>query len=322
MQYRNLGSTNLKVSRLWLGGMSFGDPTMRAWVQDAATSRRIIARAIDLGINTIDTCNAYCKGVSEEIIGETVRELGVRERLVIATKLGLPAGPDVGPNGSGYSRKHIVAACDASLRRLKTDYIDLFQTHIWKPETEIEEMVEAFDSLHRAGKVLYVGATDMPAWQMAKSVYGARHTGRTSFVSMQNHYNALWREDERELIPFCRAEGIGLVPYSPLGRGFLCGGSTIRRKKDEMIARFYPRVEDAAVAAAVEAHARQYGTAPAAVALGWVLTTPGVTATVIGASSVEQLEEVVGYAEKPLDRAAMATIDAAYAFRPSKGHGG
>ncbi len=323
MQYRNLGSTNLKVSRLWLGGMSFGDPAMRAWVQDAAISRRIITRALDLGINTIDTCDAYCKGVSEEIIGGLVREMGVRDRLVIATKLGLPAGPDVGPNGSGYSRKHIIAACDASLRRLQTDYIDLYQTHIWQPATAIDEMVEAFDRLSRAGKVLYVGATDMPAWQMAKAVYGARHTGRAAFVSMQNHYNALWREDERELIPFCRAEGLGLVPYSPLGRGFLCGsGSTLRREKDEMITRFYPRREDAAVAAAVETQARESGVPPAAVALWWVLSTPGVTATVVGASSVEQLEQLVGHAEQPLDRAAMGAIDAAYAFRPSKGHGG
>jgi aryl-alcohol dehydrogenase-like predicted oxidoreductase len=139
---------------------------------------------------------------------------------------------------------------------------------------------------------------------------------------MQNHYNALWREDERELIPFCRAEGLGLVPYSPLGRGFLCGGTTTRRQKDEMIQRFYPRSEDVAVAAAVEAHARAHGATPAAVALGWVLTTPGVTATVIGASSVEQLEQAISYADKPLDRAAMGAIDAAYAFRPSKGHGG
>lgn len=323
MQYRNLGSTNLKVSRLWLGGMSFGDPVMRAWVQDAATSRRIITRALELGINTIDTCNAYCKGVSEEIIGGLVQELGVRDRLVIATKLGLPAGPEVGPNGAGYSRKHIIAACEASLRRLKTDHIDLYQTHIWQPQTEIDEMVEAFDWLRRTGKVLYVGATDMPAWQMAKAVYGARRSGLAAFVSMQNHYNALWREDEREMIPFCRAEGLGLVPYSPLGRGFLCGaGSTTRRETDDMIKRFYPRREDQAVATAVVDHARRHAIAPAAVALGWVLSTPGVTATVVGASSVEQLEQVVGYAEKPLERTEMSAIDAAYAYRASKGHGG
>jgi 1-deoxyxylulose-5-phosphate synthase len=323
MQYRNLGSSNLKVSRLWLGGMSFGDPAMRAWVRDAAASRRIIARAVDLGINTIDTCDAYCKGVSEEIIGDLVRELGIRDRLVIATKLGLPLGPDVGPNGSGYSRKHIILACEASLKRLKTDYIDLYQTHIWQPATNIEEMLEAFDHLARAGKILYAGATDMPAWQFAKSVYAARHAGRAAFVSMQNHYNALWREDEREILPFCRAEGLGLVPYSPLGRGFLCGGDpTIRRRKDEMIDRFYPRREDAAVAAAVAAHARQIGAAPASVALWWVLSTPGVTATVVGASSVEQIVELADHVEKPLERSEMAAIDAAYAFRPSKGHGG
>lgn len=322
MEYRTLGSSNLKVSRLWLGGMSFGDPAMRAWVQDATTSRRILARALDHGINTIDTCNAYCKGVSEEIIGDFVKENGVRERLVIATKLGLPAGSDVGPNGSGYSRKHIVSACEASLKRLKTDYIDLYQTHIWQPTTEIGEMVEAFDRLVQAGKVLYVGATDMPAWQLAKSVYTARHAGRAAFVSFQHHYNAIWREDERETIPFCRAEGLGLVPYSPLGRGILCGGpKTRRREYDEMIPRWYSRSEDAAVAAAIAAHASTLGCPPAAVALSWVLTTPGVTATVVGASSVEQLDQAVAYAEQPFERADMAAVDAAYAYRPSKGHG-
>jgi aryl-alcohol dehydrogenase-like predicted oxidoreductase len=322
MEYRTLGSSNLKVSRLWLGGMSFGDPAMRAWVQDAATSRRILARALDHGINTIDTCNAYCKGVSEEIIGNFVKESGSRDKLVIATKLGLPFGPDVGPNGSGYSRKHIVSACEASLRRLKTDHIDLYQTHIWQPATEIGEMVEAFDRLVQAGKVLYVGATDMPAWQLAKSVYTARHAGQAAFVSFQHHYNAIWREDERETIPFCRAEGLGLVPYSPLGRGFLCGGSTTRRReKDEMIPRWYSRPEDASVAAAVAAHAAKLGCPPAAVALSWVLTTPGVTATVVGASSVEQLDQVVAYAERPFDRADMSAVDAAYAYRASKGHG-
>lgn len=322
MEYRNLGSSGLKVSRLWLGGMSFGDPAMRAWVQDEAASRRIMARALDLGINTIDTCNAYCKGVSEEIIGQFVAERGGRDRLVLATKLGLPAGPDAGPNGSGYSRKHIVAACEASLRRLKTDYIDLYQTHIWQTETEIDEMVEAFDSLVRAGKVLYVGATDMPTWQFAKAVYGARHTGRAAFVSMQHHYNALWREDERETLPFCRAERIGIVPYSPLGRGFLCGGApSKRRQTDEMIPRWYARHEDAKVAAAVAAHAEAKGCSPAAVALSWVLTTPGVTATVVGASSVEQLEQTVAFAARPLPRAEMAAIDAAYALRAAKGHG-
>ncbi len=322
MEYRTLGSSNLKVSRLWLGGMSFGDPAMRAWVQDAATSKRILARALDHGINTIDTCNAYCKGVSEEIIGDFVKESGKRDRLVIATKLGLPAGPDVGPNGSGYSRKHIISACEASLKRLKTDHIDLYQTHIWQPATEIGEMVEAFDSLVRAGKVLYVGATDMPAWQLAKCVYTARHAGRAQFISFQHHYNAIWREDERETIPFCRAEGLGLVPYSPLGRGFLCGGApTRRREKDEMIPRWYSRAEDAAVAAAIAAHAAKLGCPPAAVALSWVLTTPGVTATVVGASSVEQLDQIVAYAERPFDRADMAAVDAAYAYRASKGHG-
>jgi aryl-alcohol dehydrogenase-like predicted oxidoreductase len=321
MQYRTLGTSNLKVSRLWLGGMSFGDPALRSWVVDEPASRRIIERAIDHGINTIDTCDAYCRGISEEIIGTLVKERGIRDRLVLATKLGLPFGPDAGPNGSGYSRKHIIAACEQSLRRLKTDYIDLYQTHIWQPLTNIEEMVAAFDQLVRDGKVLYVGATDMPAWQLAKSVYTARHHRHAAFVSMQHHYNPIWREDERELMPFCRAEGLGLVPYSPLARGFLCGGPmTKRRQTDEMIARWYPRDADAAVAAAVLDHARKLGCPPAAVALSWVLSTPGVTATVIGASTPEQLDELVTHVDAKFDRAEMATIDETYAYRPAKGH--
>lgn len=322
MDYRTLGASNLKVSRLWLGGMSFGDPAQRAWVQDEATSRAILDRALEHGINVIDSCDAYCKGVSEEIIGRRVEELGLRDRLVLATKLGLPVSPDVGPNGSGYSRKHIMQACEASLRRLRTDRIDLYQTHIWRPDTHIEEMVEAFDRLRRDGKILYVGATDMPAWQLAKSVYHARHARLAGFISLQHHYNAIWREDERELMPFCRAEGLALVPYSPLGRGFLCGSvSTLRRRSDEMIPRWYGRPEDAAVATAVQDHAKIQACLPAKVALSWVLSTPGVTATVIGASSVAQLDELVGFAADPLDRAAMGAIDAAYAYRPAKGHG-
>lgn len=322
MEYRTLGASNLKVSRLWLGGMSFGNPAQRAWVQDEATSRAIIDRALEQGINVIDSCDAYCKGVSEEIIGKRIEELGLRDRLVLATKLGLPFSPDVGPNGSGYSRKHIMRACEASLRRLRTDRIDLYQTHIWRPDTHIEEMVEAFDRLRRDGKILYVGATDMPAWQLAKSVYHARHARLAGFISLQHHYNAIWREDERELMPFCRAEGLGLVPYSPLGRGFLCGAApTLRRRSDEMIPRWYGRPEDAAVAVAILDHAKKQACLPAKVALSWALSTPGVTATVIGASSVTQLDELVGFAADPLDRATMGAIDAAYAYRPAKGHG-
>lgn len=322
MEHRNLGTSGLKVSRLWLGGMSFGDPAMRVWVKDAAAGKRLLARALERGIDTIDTCDAYCKGVSEEIIGEFAHRSGTRDRLVIATKLGLPFGSDAGPNGAGYSRKHIVEACEASLRRLGTDRIDLYQTHIWRPDTNVEEMVEAFDSLRRAGKILYAGATDMPAWQLAKSVYFARHARLAGFVSMQHHYNAMWREDEREILPFCRAEGLGIVPYSPLGRGLLCGGGqTLRREKDEMIARFYPRAADHAVADAVAEHAGKLGVAPAAVALSWVLSTPGVTATVVGPGSVGQLDQLIDHAEKPLPRSEMGTIDAAYALRAGSGHG-
>ncbi len=221
MEYVRLGRSGLKVSRLGLGAMGFGDTSWRSWVLDLDQSRAVFRRAIDAGINFIDTCDYYSAGMSEEIVGTLVAERGNRAELVIATKVGNPMGRDA--NARGFSRKHIIDAAERSLRRLRTDHIDIYQTHIWDPAANLEEMVAAFDHLVRAGKVLYVGITDMPFWQFATAYFHAERYGLARFASVQNHYNLLWREDERELLPFCRAQGIGLIPYSPMARGFLCG---------------------------------------------------------------------------------------------------
>src|SRR6516225_5997858 len=200
MQYVNLGRSNLKVSRLGLGAMGIGDKSWRSWVLDEEAASPILKRALELGINFIDTCDYYSSGRSEEVVGRLLRSFTRREEIVLATKVGNPMGQ--GPNARGFSRKHLNAAVNQSLRRLQTDYIDLYQTHIWDPSTHIEEMVDALDALVRAGKVLYLGITDMPTWQLAKAYYYASYNGRSRFISVQNHYNAIWREDERELIPF------------------------------------------------------------------------------------------------------------------------
>lgn len=320
MEYSALGKTNLKVSRLWLGGMSFGEPTQRGWVVDETASREIIIRAIELGINVIDTCNVYCAGVSEKIIGKTVAELGARDHVLIATKMGFVTGP--GANEVGYSRKNIIQACEASLRRLNTDHIDLFQTHIWREETNIEEMVAAFDRLIQDGKVLYVGAADMPTWQLAKAVYHADATMKSRFVSMQYHYNAIWREAERELMPFCSEEGIGLVPYSPLARGYLSGINrlTTRERLDDRIDGWYRRSSDDAVARVIAEIALEIEESPARVALSWVLSKSPIAATVVGPTSVNQLNELAGKLGMRLTREQCTRIDANYSYRASSGH--
>ena len=322
MEYRRLGSTSLKVSRLWLGGMSFGERAMREWVIEEADTRRVLEHAVERGINVIDTCDAYCEGVSEQLIGRFVKERGLRDRLVIATKMGWSTNKDAGVNQIGFSRKYIIEACERSLRNLNTDYIDLYQTHIWNPQTNIEELVSAFDRLVQDGKVRYVGATDMPAWQFAKALYGARSTGREAFASMQHHYNAIWREDERELMPLCRAENVALVPYSPLGRGFLAGArDTVRAKTDDRIPRWYSRDADARVAEEIAASAQRLGVPPYAVALGWVLGTPGVVSTVVGIREPAQLDGLIDCLGFELPDDERVAIDRHYACRrPQASH--
>jgi aryl-alcohol dehydrogenase (NADP+) len=322
MDYNRLGSSGLKVSRLWLGGMSFGDPKMRAWVVDETQSRRVLAAAIDHGINVIDTCDVYCDGISEQIIGRHVKESAVRDNVVLATKFGWRIGGNKGVNQAGYSRKYVIEACERSLRNLQTDYIDLYQTHIWDPNTNIEELVLAFDRLVQDGKIRYAGVADMPAWQFAKALYGAKAAAITPFVSVQHHYNAVWREDERELMPLCRAEGVGLVPYSPLGRGFLAGASeTTRSRSDDRILQWYGRDADRAVAAEIKSIADEQGRPSAAVALGWVLDTPGVVSTVVGIRTPSQLDELLANLNFSLSAEERARIEKSYAYRkPQASH--
>jgi 1-deoxyxylulose-5-phosphate synthase len=324
MEYRNLGSSNLKISRLGLGAMGIGDPSWREWVLDEAASRPIVKRSFDLGINFIDTCDFYSRGRSEEIVGRLIKELVPRDEIVLATKAGNPMGK--GPNARGYSRKHLFEAVEQSLRRLATDYIDLYQTHIWDITTNVEEMVDAFDDLVRSGKVLYLGITDMPAWQFAKAYYEQGHRGLARFVSAQNHYNPIWREDERELIPLCRTEGVGLIPYSPMARGYLCGRQrrssemTTRARTDDYGQKLYGRSSDEKVADAVERVAQAHGVLPAQVALAWTLSRPGVTAPIFGATKIEHVDAAIAALELTLEPTEIQAIDAAYEPRAAGGH--
>jgi len=320
MEYVRLGRSSLKVSRIAFGAMGVGDPGWRSWVLTEEQARPLVRRALEAGITLFDTCDYYSGGQSEIILGRLLREMTAREEVVIATKLGNPMGK--GPNARGYSRKHVVEAAEASLKRLGIERIDLLQTHIWDPTSDIEEMIRAFDDLVRAGKVLYVGATDMPCWQFAKSVYTARLQGMHSFVSMQSHYNLVWREDERELIPFCLAEGVGLLPYSPLARGFLCGRErrTERVRTDDLIAKWYGRPGDRAVAESVQEIAMARGAQPAQVALAWVLGKIPTSAPIVGATRLEHVEAALAALDLELDRAEIARLDATYTLRPRSGH--
>lgn len=320
MEYVRLGRSSLKVSRLGLGAMGFGDRSWRSWVLDLDQSRAVFRRAMDAGINFIDTCDYYSAGASEEIVGTLAAEFGNRAELVIATKVGNPMGRDA--NARGYSRKHIIDAAENSLRRLRTDYIDIYQTHIWDPATNLEEMTEAFDQLVRAGKVLYVGITDMPFWKFATAYFHAECSGLAQFVSVQNHYNLLWREDERELLPFCRAQGIGLIPYSPMARGFLCGRArrnestmTERAKTDDYTHKLYGRPADEAIVDRVGELAASRRISPAQVALAWVLHQPGITAPILGATQPEHVNEAVAAIEIEFSADEQGLLDELYVPR-------
>jgi len=325
MQYRRLGTSGLTVSRLTLGAMGFGDPAWRSWVLAEEAAKPVIRKALDLGITLIDTCDNYSKGASELLLGRLFDGFIPRNEILLATKFGLPQGPH--PHQRGYSRYHVINAVEACLRRLKTDRIDLLQTHIWDPSSNIEELAAALDHLVRSGKVLYVGATDMPAWQLAKAVYHARHAGLAPFVSMQSHYNLVWREDEREVFPFCRAEGLGVMPYSPLARGFLAGKArrlertSERARTDDFAHAWYGREADGQVAEAVETVAAARGLPPAQIALAWVLGNPAVDATVIGPTAPEQLDDMVAALALTLEPEEVQRLEKAYLPRMSGRHG-
>lgn len=306
--------------------MGFGDKSWREWVLDEDQSRPIVRRALDKGINFFDTCDYYSNGVSEEIIGRTLLKDVQRQEVVLATKVGMPMAKDV--NARGFSRKHLFDALDASLRRLGTDYIDVYQTHIWDPNTNIEEMVDGFDALVQSGKVRYVGATDMPAWQFSEALHIANDRQRSSFVSMQNHYNLLYREHETELLPLCRHHGIGLIPYSPMGRGFLAGnrhpqdwGETSRAKTDDFAQSVYFREADFAVTKACLEVAKRHELKSVQIALAWVLQQPGISAPIFGATSCDHIDDAVNALSIQLSETDLIELEAHYETRPLKTRG-
>jgi len=305
MDYINLGRTGLKVSRLCLGMMTYGDPAWRAWVLPEEASRPFVKRALEAGINFFDTADMYSLGVSEEILGRAIRDFAHRDRVVLATKVYQPMSDD--PNDRGLSRKHIMTSIDASLRRLGTDYVDLYQIHRWDAQTPVEETLCALNDIVRAGKARYIGASSMASWQFAQALYLADLHGWTRFVSMQNHYNLVYREEEREMLPLCRDQGVGVIPWSPLARGFLAGnrrgaehGDTKRAATDTIAHHLYYADSDFRIADRVAEVAAQRGVSPAQIALAWVLAQPVVTAPIVGASKMPQLEEALAALEMKL----------------------
>lgn len=326
MHYVRLGKTGLKVSRLCLGMMSYGTPQWRDWVLDLDASRPFVKRALDAGINFFDTADVYSQGVSEEVTGKLLTELTRRQDVVIATKVYNPMGK--GPNDRGLSRKHIMDSIDNSLRRLGTDYVDLYQIHRWDKETPIEETMEALHDVVKAGKARYIGASSMYAWQFAKSLYLVDQHGWTRFVTMQNHYNLVYREEEREMNPLCQAEGIGIIPWSPLARGFLAGNRkkgeddpTTRAKSDDFAHRLYYQDADYAIVDRVVALAAQKGVKPAQIALAWLLHRPEVTAPIIGATKMYQLDEAIAALKITLSAEEMKQLEELYQPHPVLGHG-
>jgi 1-deoxyxylulose-5-phosphate synthase len=325
MEYVNLGSTGLKVSRLCLGCMTYGSPTWREWILDEETSRPFFRRALELGINFFDTSNSYSLGVSEEITGRALRDFAKRDEVVIATKVFFNYGDK--PNQGGLSRKAIMQCIDDSLRRLQTDYVDLYQIHRYDPETPIEETLETLNDLVQVGKVRYLGASSMYAWQFVQAVYLQKLHGWFRFVSMQNHYNLVYREEEREMIPFCRNEGIGLIPWSPMARGFLMGnrtkdksGETSRARTDAYGHELYYQDSDFVVVDRVTELAKKRGVSNAQIALAWILGKPGITAPIIGASKLFHLDETIKALDLKLSPEETLSLEGAYRSHPVRGH--
>jgi aryl-alcohol dehydrogenase-like predicted oxidoreductase len=325
MEYVNLGKSGLKVSRICLGTMTYGTPDWREWVLPEEASRPFIRRALELGINFFDTADMYSRGLSEEVLGRAIRDFSRRDEVVIATKVFFPMGD--GPNQRGLSRVHILQAIDASLRRLGTDYVDLYQIHRWDNETPIEETLEALHDVVKSGKARYIGASSMFAWQFARSLYLADRHGWTRFVSMQNHYNLIYREEEREMLPLCRAEGIGVIPWSPLARGFIAGTrtrsgdqKTVRARTDDFGQAMYHQPTDFEVADRAAELANRRGVSASQVALAWLLHQPGVTAPIIGASKLPHLEEAVSALSLKLTDEELALLEEPYQPHPVLGH--
>ncbi|MER6960017.1 MULTISPECIES: aldo/keto reductase [unclassified Streptomyces] len=322
MQYVKLGSTGLDVSRICLGCMTYGLPDRGAheWTLDEEASRPLIRQALESGVNFFDTANVYSDGTSEEIVGRALREFARRDEIVLATKVHLPMRP--GPNGGGLSRKAILSEIDHSLSRLGTDYVDLYQIHRFDPHTPVEETMEALHDLVRAGKVRYLGASSMYAWQFAKMQHTAERHGWTRFVSMQNHYNLLYREEEREMLPLCADQGVGILPWSPLARGRLTrdwGAETGRSATDGFGGSLYAE-GDRTVVEAVTRVATDRGVPRAQVALAWLLQQPTVTAPIVGAARPQHLEDAVAALELTLTEKELEELQQPYTAHPIAGH--
>lgn len=328
MKYTKLGTTGLDISRLCLGCMTYGEPTAgtHPWTLPLDASRPIIRHAVECGITFFDTANSYSAGTSEVIVGQLLKEFARREDIVIATKVYFPyVEPDGTAHRKGLSRKQIIAEVEASLKRLRTDYVDLLQIHRWDYETPIEETMRALDDVVRAGKARYIGASSMYAWQFAKAQEVARTNGWTEFVSMQNHLNLLYREEEREMIPLCVDNGVGLLPWSPLARGRLArpsGAQSARLAADDVGRRLYDKTADAdrKVIDAVERVATARGVKMAQVGLSWVLNHAQVSAPIVGASSIAQLDDAVGALQVHLTPEETAEVSAHYVSHDISGH--
>jgi aryl-alcohol dehydrogenase-like predicted oxidoreductase len=325
MQHLNLGATGLRVSRVCLGMMSFGNDSDRPWVLDEARAEPIVRAAVEGGITFFDTADTYSAGASEVATGRLLGKLLTREELVVATKVFMPMTP--GENGGGLSRKHVLSAIDASLKRLQMDYVDLYQIHRWDNRTPIEETMEALHEIVRAGKARYIGASSMFAWQLAKAQHVAERRGWTRFVSMQNHYNLVYREEEREMIPLCIDEGMGVIPWSPLARGVLAGTRTregtrltTRAAGDPFTDYLYNQPTDFDVVERVAEVAGERGVPPAQVALAWLLHKPGVTAPIVGATKLEHLHDALAAEQLTLSDEEIARLEEPYVPHPVLGH--
>jgi aryl-alcohol dehydrogenase-like predicted oxidoreductase len=324
MEYVRLGPSELNVSRICLGMMSYGDPDWRAWLLPEEAAEPIVRRAVEAGVTFFDTADMYSNGRSEEITGRLLAKLFARrDGYILATKVYFPMGP--GPDDRGLSRKHILAAIDASLTRLGVEYVDLYQIHRWDDETPIEETMAALHDVVQAGKARYIGASSMYAWQFAKAQHTAEAAGGTRFVSMQNHYNLVYREEEREMIPLCLDQGVGLIPWSPLARGLLAGGrerggerTTVRAGSDP-VAEMYED-SDFDVVDVVREVAAERGLPPARIALAWLLGKHAVTAPIVGATKLSHLEDAIAAVDVALSEEEVARLEAPYRPHPILGH--
>jgi 1-deoxyxylulose-5-phosphate synthase len=326
MQYVNLGSTGLRVSRICLGMMSFGNSSDKSWVLDETRAEPIVQAAVEGGVVFFDTADTYSAGASEIATGRLLGKLLTREEFVLATKVFMPMTP--GENGGGLSRKHLLSAIDASLKRLQTDYVDLYQIHRWDYRTPIEETMQALHDVVRAGKARYVGASSMFAWQFAKAQCIAGRNGLTRFVSMQNHYNLIYREEEREMIPQCVDQGVGVIPWSPLARGVLAGTRTregarltTRADVDRFTDYLYSQPTDFDVVERVKEVAAERGVAPAQVALAWLLHKPGVTAPIVGTTECRHLDDALAAEQLALGEEEISRLEEPYVPHAVLGHG-